>query len=353
MYVSGPIAAFRLVNKEGHIIYLFGDIHNSLENQKECQISLDSIRIDQLLKRKFKNNPEKKFGFFLETDKNFIQQYNDEYFKEKSLSYMVLLQSFFSDNYSLDDSGKIQKSKHFPNVMFHYVDIRMNVPNKFYYYSINLYLTDMLKSTKETQIIFENYLNEFQKTKDYEKIHSDKYNDKKLKKNILTVEKEILQEILALLTAFDKGIQKCYTYEKKYDKKKYLFSDAVLYKIYLKIERIYIDLHKKTGYTIAMLNDLFLLRRLLDKKFNSSIDYVYTGFFHTLNILCFLLKYTDYSITHSTGDTKFILNNSNNYDAKWYLNNYEILATNILGYNTSFEQTQQCINLEDFPENLS
>lgn len=345
VYVSGPTCVFRLENKNKHPIYLFGDYHNTITDQNECPISVNSIRIDQLLKLWFKS--KKKIGFFLETTKDNVYYYNNIYNKYKTQPYLHSLRTLLSDNLQFN-SNKIINSKNFPNVMFHYFDIRLDLPEYEYFLS-DQYITihNTTDNLKLLEYNFHNFITIFNKSKDFQKLLKKKYNNNSLKKNIFTLKKQIFTECDNF--HLNKSINKSEKYYKKYNDSKFVYNNNKLEKIINKSKNLYYTKFGDAIVYILMLNDLYLLRRLLDKKYNSDIDIVYSGSWHTLNIVFFLLKYTDYKITHCSGNTQFILDNYQNYSPKWFANNIEIISNNTLEY-TDFDFINQCVDLSKFPQ---
>jgi hypothetical protein len=102
-----------------------------------------------------------------------------------------------------------------------------------------------------------------------------------------------------------------------------------------------------------MINDLYLLRRLLDKNYKTDIDYVYMGCTHTVNVAMFLLKHTDYKITHTTCNLDYLYKNIKNYNAHWFSKNSDLVLSNCFGKAIGYDSINQCVNIKDFPVNLT
>lgn len=349
-YVSGPVLVFRLENKKGHPIYIFGETHMPLTNQQECHISFDSIRIDQLFKKSFQQN--KKIGFFLEIEPD-ISWYDDQYFKTRTLQYIDTLRTLLSDNLSFDSkTNKIISSKTFPNVMFHYFDIRILLSEALLFINrpeINIHnITEYLIKLKNNSI---KILHDYKNNRNFKKIINKKYNNNKLKKDILLLQKDILSECFLFIKHIDIKIEKSKKYYQKYTEKKFIKNDNYFKKLEFKSSLLFSNSQNNILFYLIMYNDLYLLRRLLDKNYNTDVDYIYCGNLHAINITLFLLKYTDYKITHCTGNKKFIEENFQHYSTKWFVDNNDVIDNNTLGY-TSFDGFNQCVDMSEFPQQL-
>lgn len=350
-YVSGPILVFRLENNKGHPIYIFGEVHVPLIEQRECHISTDSIRIDQLFKKCFQIH--KKIGFFLEMTQNMTSHYNCQYFKTTNQQYIDSLRALVADNISFEpNTNKIIKSETFPNVMFHYFDIRFDIPefvslmNRPYLDLANI--TDNLTELKHN---FLKTLHFYKNDHNFQKITKKIYNDNKLKKHILLLQKDILSFSSNLIKQIDTKIRKSKKYYDKYTEKKFISDYNYFEKVLFKSSILFKSLYENIGNYFVIFNDLFLLRRLLDKNYNTDVDYIYCGNHHALNITLFLLKNTDFKITHCTGNKNFIEENYQHYSTKWFIDNIEIISSNTLGY-TSYDELNQCVDMSEFPQQL-
>lgn len=338
--ISGPILLIRLENKKGHTIVLMGDQHNPLSEQVECPISSNSIRVDEYLKKQFRTN--KKIGFYLEMSKGQLPAYNNPYQKTRSHAYIHKLRTLVADNINYNKSKKVIPSKTFPNVMFHYFDIRLDIPEFDFFlatpiisvHNIKYELSLLSKMSKE-------FLFYLQKSKDFQKI--TKIEHKSLKTSITDLQKEIISEYTKKIN-MKKALMKSDVLIKKFNKQKFVVQDRYLDKIQEKFKRMYHFKYLDMITLIVMMNDLYLFRRLLDKNYDTKIDYIFSGCWHTINITLFLLKYTDYKITFCSGNKTFIEKHFKDYSPKWMLKNIEIATSNTLGY-TEHEPSNQCVNL--------
>jgi hypothetical protein len=347
--VSGPDAVFRLENKNGNVIYLFGEIHNSLQYQNECEISQNSLRIDQLLKKVFKKNKNTKIGFFLETHPSF-----NNYAKHNLYQYIDSLRSLFKDNVNFDKNNKIQKSVIFPNVMFNFFDIRSEGCFNYYYDLLNIqinlsnYNNILFKIYSQTNCVLEN-----ETLYSLQKITKKKYKNADIKKAIFQIYeqsknryKNIQNESIKLNEEREKKL-------KTFHKEKFFLSSEKRTQLINNLFYPVDNLLQEITYLGAILCDLYLLRRLLDKNYDTKINYVYSGVFHTINIVLFLLKFTDYKITHSTSVTDHLEKEYKKYNVEWLLNNSDLLSINVIGVDLKYEETPQCVDISHFPKYLT
>lgn len=343
MYIAGPSVCFKLVNKKNHEIILFGEYHNDLKNQNECHISSENLRIDQFLKKEFSKN--KKCGFYLEITRNMIEKYNKREYKTDTKPYMHLLRALFADNSKFDKkTKKIIQSENFPNVMFHYTDIRLDITDyhHFIYYN-NFYITEIKFELLELKDKFVSFINSFKKSKCFNKIKSG-YTDKNLHSIINNLLTEIEKYIDTFIILFNKKIHKCAKLEAYYKEHKLQVSSHKLEKLYSRMMRIYTKINNKITIITLLINDLYLLKRLLDKKYNTEVDYIYNGCWHTVNIVLFLLKYTDYKLIYCSGNKDYILDNYQKYEPLWIIKNIDTITNSILGY-TEYDGMQQCVKI--------
>lgn len=347
--VSGPDAVFRLKNKEGKVIYLFGESHNPLNLQNECPISEDSLRIDQLLKKCFKKNKNTKLAFYLETSPSFIPFYGH---KGALRQYIESLRSLFSDNVSFNEKNKIQKSIKFPNVMFHFFDIRdedclkngydlgsksANLSNYQYLLSTTIFFTSCVLNDKKLYYM--------------SKIKTKPYRNSKIKESIMKIYnqnvnmmKDVRTEAIKLSSISKKIVDNFHENKLKMSSDKRY---EELNKIFSPIENFGL----KTLNAGAIFCDLFLMRRLLDKNYETKINYIYSGLFHTVNILLFLLNYSDFELTHSTSVSPYIEKHFKKYSVEWLSDNFDEIMVHITGLS-EFEERTQCVDLKSFPKYL-
>jgi hypothetical protein len=354
MLLSGPVNILRLENKQGHVIYLFGDIHNDISSQYECPISSDSIRIDQLFKNIFTKNKSKKIGFYLETTKNFISIYDNYYDKTSTKPYIHLLRSLISDNLIFDiKTKKVIPSKNFPNVMFHYFDIRLDDHTFDYFMGTpDLNINNIIYNLEDLKLNYDKFINSIKTINPYfKKVLTKAYN----KSNIKSIIHSLYKDIISVNTSMDKIKKKAKKFIKEFNEKKFSYKDYSLRKIVSKTIDLYTVKKLYFENMILMINDLYLLRRILDKNYNTDIDYIYAGSTHTINIAMFLLKYTDYKITHSSCNIDYLKKNVQNYNAKWFSSHESIILSNCFGFSINFEypSPNQCLDITNFPKDFN
>lgn len=102
------------------------------------------------------------------------------------------------------------------------------------------------------------------------------------------------------------------------------------------------DLFSYLLVVFSNLTDIYLLRRILDKKYITT-GIVYTGMYHTQNYVSILVKYFGFKITHADY-TKLSLEETN----KWLLNN----SKDDPGKNLLKPVFKQCIDMSKFPPNF-
>jgi len=356
--INGPNNVIRLTNGE-KIIYIFGDIHFDINNQKKCinNNDYDSINFDQFLIKFMKENTKINYDLFIEQTidqtKYFDLDVNDIYFNN--------IRKIFSKNINFVNN-KIIKSELYPNFNFHYFDFRTDFPEF-------LKIIDLINNLPQFHLLFENIdnlvnivnmikihinnfvknINENSENKKIQKIYL-KYENKKIQKKILHIINTYFKKIFYnnTINVIDELLDYIYT---NYDtiKNKYLSIDFKL-EIMFEIERK-IKLISGTFYDIFQLSDIYLIRRILDKKYNKK-SIIYTGLSHLSLTIYFLVKYFDFEITNihylsneikNSKELEKIIKNSKEY---YNLVNYF--------YNTTEQdEAQQCINLFDFPIDMS
>ena len=349
MQVAGPTTIFRFENPETkQIIYLFGEYHIPLTEQRECPISDESLRIDQLLKKVFRKNKKEKINFFLETDIDYNSHYKS--INTYSLSYIDTLRNLFSDNVSFNNNNKVIRSKHFSNVYFHHFDVRGEELSKIYI----LNQTRIYNYNENKQKVL-NVIDELinRPNKYLSKIVSKKYESKSLQ----TIIHNIYNDVIIFLKNIYKELNELSVEDEVFkvlEKKKFKTSNTVmLLKYILPFEVKVSNMITIVGYAIAIVNDLYLIRRLLTKN-TFPLNFIYGGNAHIINIAMFLQKYSNYKITASNQYTNnYVEKNADKYNVEWIVNNMNLLLTNISGSNHMFEYVQQCVKYSDeFPELL-
>lgn len=405
-YVSGPNNLVRLEGEIGgvkKVFYLFMDIHLGETEQLECK-DIRSSTIKQYLVKTFDSlgTQDKKYDFFLET---FPDYYKYDY--PKVGIYLVQLRRLFSDAFDFDfKTNRVKTSKEFPNIRFHYLDIRSYLsykagnpfgliyeiidyiylhqtlgPNNILdiYDSVNLassrlyFLYQTLYGKKEKimkkDVIQENYEKisnysekDFQETIKYliNKIRT-KYTNNSVKKKINDIIdgklKEIFEKYFEIVPGFLDQLKKNYEDliqpinklveyrgEKNYLLLNYrqIVDDLKSYMLMV-LEELF-ELSFTQIYTI--ITDLYFLRRALDKNYMTNII-GYTGGYHSANYISILVHSFDFKITH--------VNYSNHGIDEL---NQEIKKTKLLDTKKVYsyfmpEYLEQCIEISKFPPQFS
>ena len=328
LYLNGPVNFFKLKNGDKEV-YLFGDRHNNIENQGECD-ELESFNFDKYLKYFFKHNT-KNIDFMLETP----MKPNKYYDKNYNYIYIHKISKVFQELYD--------KNPYYKYLKVHYIDIRtFNNIDEPYYYVRNIqgyinnkglydfqYIINTLeiinKLLNEQINIIDKYYKDEKSNVDKENIVDvlfnkiiTKYNNKENKIKINKFFKVMCYERMKfLIDEITKFITDCNKYQKIFDDNKdkldtkHMNSNKELYKQYLSFEGFDdTDEYKKIKDDVLItvneietqiadigvyIMDCYFLRRLLDKDYIKN-SIVYTGNAHTTDYLHFLVKNYDYKI---------------------------------------------------------
>lgn len=377
--INGPNNAVRLTNGD-KVIYIFSDFHYDVERQFECPFDkkYESIDIDKLLIKFFNKEIEKGsdtvYDMFIETEGN--SHFVNSYTTIAKTKYIEQIRKLFNINNYVNDKNQVIKTNTYPNVRFHYFDFRFETFSLEYNYFFNLYIDIQFPySGKQLSYLMpkiKELRDKLYKSLAYLTIHDkNKKSDIKSKhiNKILnkisdpTIKKKIneIYKILVIKYIGD-NIKLCTNiidYIAKYEDKlysKYLTLEEEIKlqtPILLNIELIRNNL--LPPYTI--LTDLYLIRRILDKKYTKN-NIIYTGAAHFTDIIILLVKYFDFKITniyHNELDNDINkLQKIHDFINKIDINNtfdYPKLCKYIT--NGSDGAEFQCINLFNFPDNFT
>ena len=365
-FVNGPINAMRLegkINGIDKVFYNFMDIHYDVTNQTQCD-DVRSLDIDNYLVKNFDkiSESDKLYDFFFEIYPTAILT-DPTMFKEK---YIWNINNLFKKSFHINkDKNVVGKSNTFPNVRFHYIDIRDYMANghKMLYELVsfidiiirdgnilendNIRIENMLNSIfDQVNIIY----NMFYKKKEQSKttklpptITTEKYEENimidKIKRFIDKIQndykhnepKKIINKVIdtILHDAFDDFNKNYDEFKKKlsllediasikshdisFDKKNGIVLGVprpnLQYTFYLLIE-LSSKLFKSCMLIFVILIDLFFMRRFLDKDYVTN-GISYTGASHSINYVYILVKYFDFKITNASylkKDPKYIEN---------------------------------------------
>lgn len=392
--VNGPVNSFRMegeVNGKKKVLYLFADIHSNPNTQTQCN-SIYSLEFKDYLMKNIDENI--KYDLFVEIQPDYIlSQIN-----QKKGNYLLSLRYFFKKCFNYDEyKNKVYDSKLFPNVRFHYMDVRQLISLEpfLFYDSGNLYvefMKDVGGSFTLNDVKCDSYIRKCKYHLDnlnniYEILYSDNQsrfsnnkvniiktsfdyqydhsvastilkktydaNDEKLKIQFQNLKNNyVSKQIKKNIQSFQKIIDLFFEYKQQNCKITQHGTRDYLTKCVTIISDISKELgtcHSEYQDTGVTLTDLYFLRRFLDKTYiNNGI--IYSGYAHTIDYIYLLIKYFDFKITHSAYEvvnleetTQFIKKTDENYD---FLNLHDIfLPQRKYGF-------YQCSNLTNFPKNF-
>jgi len=393
-YVSGPINMVRMegsIDGVKKIVYLMFDIHMELWEQSKCD-DIDSLSIAQYLLNGFKNSNEKdvKYDFMLEHFPNALPLY----LNNRSKMYLKEARELFSKLFEYDHKkNTVLGSKKFPNMRFHYLDIRtyLNFNLDFLLFSSPLEYTNSLreiapqdidkiikmvddhynvlmfsydvlynkikydKPTKplvlddsskireytllEFQLIVHHLLNKIRNCKN-EKVKKglNKIIDGELKDKFREIS-DIHKKFIDYLTKARKVVD--FSWNELVEKDgewNYYFMKNDEKEILAETKKMVHDIWKKAFIVNVLIVDLYLLRRLLDKDYITN-SVVYTGAFHSTNYIKILAGQFNFKVTHASY-SKYNIDKVNEMIKKGK-NLGEIFYPPYLA---------QCINVGSFPE---
>jgi hypothetical protein len=360
LLVNGPINTVRLegtIDGIKKVLYLFSDVHVSVENQTKCP-ELRSIDFKKYLADTFDSITDKPVDFFFEIHPTSLVE-SKKYINPYKEKYIWDVTELFKSSFEFDPKvNKISKSTEFPNVRFHYIDVRAYIlreANKLLQTTQN-YISQMritnqfnIPLLKDAVIIISSHVNN---------LHEHLYSKNKLKTttedvlptvptsvdalskytddHFLKVSKQVLDKIMStykhdsvkkrlMSNLIDKDLNKLFGryFKQAIDLIKYLESvsdklnieynqlyyqeDTDTYNYGLSFtERISIITEIETKHSrlsdsfskiFLTFMDIYFLRRFLDKDYVTN-GVVYTGGMHTANYMHQLVKNFDFKITH-------------------------------------------------------
>lgn len=384
--INGPVNIIRLENKDmNKTIYLICDIHNDLNNQTKCE-NFDALDIAQFLNNFFKKTSETNltYDFMFEQNINSNNPYKNKFSQIKSSMYIrsigKLILNYFdydiiSDKKTKEEKLIIHKSKKNINVRFHYIDVRLDYYlneydklihfNNSRYYNWQIDFIDSLFLIKKEMLYMVNILNNNKlekKTIQHKFVYKIKFkykndNIKKIINSLIDNQiKKLVYNIIKKIDNLVKLVNNEATKENQFYSKDGLLkkNKNCLYgqpfieqkKSILLIQEKLDDFDYLIMNFYCSIMDLYTIRRFLDKNYITNAI-LYTGIFHSLNILPILVKYFKFNITHASYKEKSI-NELNKIYQKVDYN----LVNNICSYHTHLmpEHLHQCSNLKGFPD---
>lgn len=384
--INGPLNIIRLENnKTGKVVYILADNHSSIMNQVKCD-DFSALNISQLFEKFFEKTNEyktEKWDFLLEVrpEELDVNHYGNRVHQNKYIRDLVEL---FVKYFSFKVNNKklyVYSSKKYPNIRFHYIDPRFSVINGSEHIltllnnlnTINnqrlIGWNDSLKYTLDKLINFPKVWLGMINTNKYDKEKanlSEKmlyklrnvYNEENTKKIVNNIIDTQLMDNYKKLDKLYNDLKKEIDTDYKYETKKYYSSDRVYLKknkscgygvdfMYERIGKMDKKLRKFEAGIIENIScplvDLYTIRRIVDKEYVKNAV-VYTGWYHSLEIIYYLVKYFDFKITHNFYSEKDI-NELNTYIKKQkgfdFCKDFNALIP---------EYLTQCSNMKGFPD---
>jgi len=344
MLVAGPVMVVRLYRpSDGKVLYLFADYHQDLDDQTECDPTKRSVRVDQLLLRLFDHDQKRKIGFFLEfkdkhleSDGSFARIKNQIKFRTRS--YVSTVTHLFRMNLLFDKKGKVVDSQRFPNVKFHFFDLR----GLEYREEGDFHTSD--KVIAGIKNFFVASWERLSRSRRYQKVVRSSV------EGVRTEWAHCKAQVESFTKVCDARAKRAQSILQELWETRRLPWKQLIRKV-SKVQRLVERTKWEAEDYRVVWTDLYLLRRLLEKDYGSKIDVVYTGVSHVLHVCLFLLKYTKYELKQSTHDLSFLVENVNRYSPRWFVKALEELETRVLGVDFSYTTTPtQCVDVSQFEE---
>lgn len=356
--INGPNNVIRLSNGK-KIIYIYGDVHLNFDNQTVCNYEkkYDSIDFNQFLLKFMKENTKENYDLFIEQTYEQLKMLNPNF----NYIYLNNMRRIFSTNINFTNN-KIIRSENYPNFRFHYFDFRSdfmefknvvslveNLP-PFHLLLNNInFLIDTLNNIKLNLENFYKHINENTKHKKMQKLFI-KYENKKIQKKLVKIINDYFKNrfyntIINLINDTTEYIYNNYdTINNKYLSSNYKLE--IMFEIEKKLKFI-----SSEFYNFFQLSDIYLIKRILDKKYNKK-SIVYCGLGHLALITYFLVKYFNFKITN----IYYLSENIKDTSQLEEKIKKEDFNNDLINYFTNFsnnEEIIQCVNLFNFPINMS
>jgi hypothetical protein len=379
-FLSGPVNLVRMegsINNKKKVFYFFMDIHNPIGVQSECE-DLRSVYINQYFIYMFDKlkQTDKKIDFFLETFPDISNLQTN-----RTGIYLNQLRNMFEKIYDFDYAkNKVVTSKQFPNVRMHYMDIRSYFTFKVGApFGIISELSDFVYNypnkefqTKDIALI-KNIVNiiDSQLKIIYDIFYSKNKDNKKVKVPIIRKFKKIIEYKNDVATKAIKYLVHKIKSEYENDKIKGVINE-ILTKDLMNLFHRYIEiLNKITTYLenndsvnqfiniysyfetfviniFTLIMDVYFLRRSLDKEYVKT-SICYTGAFHSVTYIAYLVKYFDFRVTHVAHTNTNSLQKLNS-KIKSSKNIYDVEK---LFLDKDRAKMPQCIDMTKFPDNFN
>lgn len=162
LFVSGPVNTVRLEGKIGNIkkvLYTMFDFHIDIQSQTQCEY-IRAKHITSYLVEQFDRvtGSDKMYDFFLEI---YPETLTTEPATEITLKYGWAIQELFKKSFVYNpEKSKVVESKIFPNVRFHYIDIRAYIKAEIdkIFFSLGNYIENMYHNKNVTTYDIDNIL---------------------------------------------------------------------------------------------------------------------------------------------------------------------------------------------------
>jgi len=399
-FINGPVNVVRLkgrVDGRDKIVYLFMDIHEMPNKQTECK-NIRSKDIKDYFISNFDSitKSDKKYDFLMEIKPTLIHKNNGT----KRGRYVDRILKIFRNEFDPTKNKSVSKSKNFPNIQFHTVDIRDYLKHSLngifnqlgsYIYDlwhkmkINIddiayikdgisivsarikFLHDTLYNISEVEKINNLVPLVPKNISELAKYTKDNYNQRiknlfikiltkyhhtniqeNIKKHINAVVKNNFNEYFNFVNSINEKFTKYISILDRKDTEfngvDYGIQNKDIVNINKELVVLTEQLHDKWMVIHSDLMDMYLLRRLLDKDYITNAI-TYTGIYHSINCIFFLVKYMDFQITHYSY-MKYDIDKVNN------IINKSVKSTQIndIFFPKIFEQ---CSDMSNFPPNFT
>lgn len=393
--VNGPINAVRLegkVNNINKIMYLFINIAGNITYETECHNFLADDIHKHILKI-VRNNKNITYDLLFEITPTDIQNNVSIY----GMRYYDKMRDLFQQEFNFDyEHDKTKPTKSTPNLRLHYVDIRY--PIEMDTWKLYNKLKNLVLDMKNNNYIDEQFIGDLlamlqRIQNNIQIVYNIYFSKQKGGKNMFDMSTptrldDLMVQILSkiqksyenkhvmetLVPIFNEMLQNAYTYlTQKYDAIIKLIEEIKqlknpTYTKHISKDKSFVytndKVKKSTKNLLNLLNsycdtsdiffanimDIYFLRRFLDKVYVTNCI-AYTGMYHASVYIYVLVKYFGFNITHivhsDVKDIKKLNDNIRKYkcpsgfvDIDFY---FQFLP----------DQLQQCVDLKDFPKNLT
>ena len=389
-FINGPINTARVegyINGQKKILYLFMDMHLTRDKETEC-MSSDSQHIVQFLREQF-GNTDKQIDFFFEIYSDLITVKQTE----KRSIYIDQIDRLFKEMIEIKNN-KVKST--FKNVRVHYTDIRSYITDDFMFnvnslkklsvdmwntisiydqdiHTIRALLSNLIKS-------YENLIKDIKHTKNHHKtlpivMKDDKsaakytykekykillnsinkiknqYNNnntkQKINRYINTHLIDFMKKLIADIKKHENNILSQYRKitSIKHNLEFNLKRSALIKNLIVYITIMMDDIFRKNLNFFSRYIDCMFVRRFLDKEYITT-GVLYSGSYHSSNIIFILLKYFNFKLTN------IVYSNSKLSTEKINNNIKRLNDPNDSLHFIYPEVAYQCSNLKNFPINF-